>query len=85
MRCKAAGMCAASRVMAVEQRVCPSRDTRWRTGVRSMVSHWTFSALILVFIIVNTAILAMDHHPMDKDFRCGTVGVALATLAARPF
>ena len=49
--------------------VWPHNTSRFRASIRALVSHWLFSAVILVFIVTNTVILSLDHHPMDDSFR----------------
>ena len=33
--------------------------------MRKLVTHRRFGVFVLVMIILNTVVLAMDHHPID--------------------
>jgi len=46
----------------------PEWWTNSRDRVGRFVSHWLFSSTILAFIVMNTVVLSLDHHPMDAQF-----------------
>lgn len=40
----------------------------WRLALRRLVSSEKFQRLVTVLIVLNTLVLALDHHPMDNEF-----------------
>eukprot|EP00752_Nemacystus_decipiens_P011295 g10037.t1 len=40
----------------------------WRLVLRRVVDHDKFQNSITLLIVLNTLVLALDHHPMDEDF-----------------
>eukprot|EP00752_Nemacystus_decipiens_P001936 g1865.t1 len=47
-----------------------SEDGRsgWRLTLRRVASNKKFQRSVTVLIILNTLVLALDHHPMDQEF-----------------
>lgn len=41
---------------------------RWRAALQRLVHSKGFQRSIMALIVLNTLILAMDHHPLDDDF-----------------
>ncbi|CBJ26318.1 Voltage Gated Calcium/Sodium Channel subunit alpha [Ectocarpus siliculosus] len=40
----------------------------WRLVLRRLVDHVKFQNSITLLIVLNTLVLALDHHPMDEEF-----------------
>lgn len=40
----------------------------WRLALRRLASSEKFKRSVLVLIVLNTLVLALDHHPMEDDF-----------------
>ena len=40
---------------------------KWRLPIFQLVTHPMFDLFIIVLIILNTVVLAADHHPMDPS------------------
>ncbi|CAN0277135.1 unnamed protein product [Pylaiella littoralis] len=40
----------------------------WRLVLRRLVDHAKFQNSITLLIVLNTLVLALDHHPMDEEF-----------------
>eukprot|EP00903_Cladosiphon_okamuranus_P009702 g9229.t2 len=40
----------------------------WRLTLRRLVSNYKFQQSVTLLIVLNTLVLALDHHPMDDEF-----------------
>ena len=40
----------------------------WRLALRRLASNENFQRSVTVLIVLNTLVLALDHHPMDEEF-----------------